>query len=154
MTRQRCPGQRKFFLSLGLLLFVSLVVVTPAPGQQNGTYCPQRFENAPGQNLFLNLDTYCDENNNAKPVEDPYQEGSGHPHVSCYRSNDGTLGLTHSCYVCPPDHPNCTPCPNYASTCGTHTPDPPPDTSGSNRIPARIRNATYALLRAIDWLTA
>jgi hypothetical protein len=66
------------------------------------------------------------------------------------------------CLPCPSGWENCTPCPNYALDCDD-PPDPAPTPTpggggggggASNRIPGHLWNATYALWRAIDWLTA
>lgn len=152
MIKHLCLEQR-MFSPLLVLLFLTLIVVSPASAQQNGTDCAEQIPDGPNT-LTLYLGATCD--GMGQPYYNPEQPdpGEGDTIAGCYSSNNGNYGLDAICDPCPSNWQNCTPCPNDALTCDEDTPDPPPGPGGSNLVPQSLRNATYALVSAIDWLTA
>jgi hypothetical protein len=145
MLENRILGRFKVFNSI---LMVSLVIglmgaIKPTSAQQNGTTCPEYYHN--GDHIMtLTLDATCDANGDPRMANYP---GYG-PRDACYSSGEG-YGLTDVCELCPPEWPNCTPCPDWEPECGEDTPDPPPDGSIKPR-----RNFFDTLWAALDWLTA
>lgn len=140
-------------LMLLVMLVINLVgVFNAAVAQQNGTDCAPSIQNGDDR-MVLHLDAVCDGNGN--PTPDPYA-GEG-THSGCYDALGANYGLTVQCDPCPANWQNCTPCPNYAPTCGDNTPDPqptPPPGGGLYRAPTRLKNLAQAIWSTLDWLTA